>query len=181
MNRAGLLTRMAILVALGVASSSFSAIPLFGAKLFPAQHAINVVAGAMLGPVYAGVVGLGIATIRILLGSGTLLAIPGTVFGAVLAGLLYRRTGSRLAAMIGEVIGTGLIGAVAAYPVAVLLLGNAKAAAGGIGFYIPSFAASSAAGALIGGQALAVLQRFRLVVTPRALQVPASGCDRPDK
>ncbi|WP_273379751.1 hypothetical protein, partial [Symbiobacterium thermophilum] len=49
------------------------------------------------------------------------------------------------------------------YPVAVLLLGNAKAAAGGIGFYIPSFAASSAAGALIGGQALVILKRFRIL------------------
>jgi len=169
MNRTELLTRMAILVALGVASSYVSAIPLFGAKLFPAQHAINVVAGAMLGPVYAGGVGLGIAVIRILLGSGTPLAIPGTIFGAVLAGLFYQRTGSRLAAMAGEVIGTGLIGAVAAYPVAVLLMGDAKVAAGGIGFYIPSFAASSAAGALIGGQALVVLQRFRLMAAERAV------------
>ncbi|MBP2018005.1 energy coupling factor transporter S component ThiW [Symbiobacterium terraclitae] len=168
MSRVERLTRMAILVALGVVSSYFSAIPLFGAKLFPAQHAINVVAGAMLGPVYGGVVGLGIAVIRILLGSGTPLAVPGTIFGVVLAGLLYQRTGSRLAAMAGEVIGTGLVGAVAAYPVAVLLLDNAKAAAGGIGFFIPSFAASSAAGALIGGQALVVLQRFRLMAAGRA-------------
>lgn len=175
MNRVELLTRMAILVALGVISSYFSAIPLFGAKLFPAQHAINVVAGAMLGPVYGGIVGLAIALIRIMLGSGTLLAIPGTLFGVVLAGLLYQRTGSRLAAMVGEVIGTGVIGAVAAYPVAALLLGNAKAAAGGIGFFIPGFAASSAAGALIGGQALALLQRFRLMTAGRQVDGGPSG------
>lgn len=160
MKMTQLLTRMAILVALGVVSSQFSAIPLFGAKLFPAQHAINVVAGAMLGPVYGGIVGLLIAAIRIATGMGTLLAIPGTLFGVVLAGLLYQRTGSRLAAMAGEVLGTGLIGALVAYPLAVLIMGNAKAAGAGVAFFVPLFGASSLAGALIGGQALVVLGRF---------------------
>jgi energy coupling factor transporter S component ThiW len=160
MRTTQLLTRMAILVALGVASSKMTAIPLFGAKLFPAQHAINVVAGAMLGPLYGGVVGLLIALIRIATGMGTLLAIPGTLFGVVLAGLLYRRTRSRLAAMAGEVVGTGLVGALVAYPLAVLVMGNAKAAAGGITFFIPLFGFSSLAGALIGGQALVVLERI---------------------
>lgn len=160
MRMTQLLTRVAVLVALGVISSTFSAIPLLGARLFPAQHALNVVAGAMLGPVWGGVTGLLTALIRILIGTGTPLAIPGTVFGVVLAGLLYQRTGSRLAAMAGEVVGTGLIGALAAYPVAVLVMGNAAAAAGGIGFYIPSFGASSLAGALIGGQALVFLGAF---------------------
>ena len=160
MKMTQVLTRMAILVALGLVSSQFSAIPLFGAKLFPAQHAINVVAGAMLGPVYGGITGLLIALIRIMTGLGTPLAIPGTLFGVVLAGLLYQRTGSRLATMAGEVLGTGVIGALVAYPMAVLLMGNAKAAAAGITFFIPLFGASSLAGALIGGQALVVLGRF---------------------
>ncbi|MFZ5815917.1 MAG: energy coupling factor transporter S component ThiW, partial [Bacillota bacterium] len=119
-----------------------------------------VVAGAMLGPVYGGTVGLLIALIRIATGMGTLLALPGTLFGAVLAGLLFQRTGSRLAAMAGEVVGTGLIGALVAYPIAVLVMGNEKAAAGGVAFYIPLFGASSLAGALIGGQVLTVLGRF---------------------
>lgn len=153
-----LLTRVAILVALGVISAHLSAIPVLGARLFPAQHALNVVAGAMLGPVWGGVTGLLIALVRIMTGTGTLLAIPGTLFGAVLAGLLYQRTRSRLAAMLGEVVGTGLIGAIAAYPLAVLVMGNASAAAGGVGFFIPAFGASSLAGALIGGQALALLE-----------------------
>lgn len=160
MKTTQLLTRMALLVALGVVSAKISAIPLFGAKLFPAQHAINVVAGAMLGPVYGGVVGLLIAVIRIGTGMGTMLAIPGTLFGVVLAGLFFQRTGSRLAAMAGEVLGTGVIGALVAYPLAVLMMGNAKAAAGGIAFFVPLFGASSLAGALIGGQVLAALGRF---------------------
>lgn len=160
MKKTLLLTRMAILVALGVISSYVSAIPFLGAKLFPAQHAINVVAGVMLGPVYGGIVGLLVALTRMMLGTGTLLAIPGTLFGVVLAGLLYQRTRSRLAAMAGEVVGTGLVGALVAFPLAVLVLGNAKAAAGGVAFFIIPFGASSLAGALIGGQVLVILQRF---------------------
>lgn len=163
-----LLTRMAILVALGVASANLTAIPIFGAKVLPAQHAINVVAGAMLGPVYGGVVGLLIALIRLGTGMGTLLAIPGTLFGVVLAGLLYQRTRSRIAAMVGEVVGTGLIGALVAYPLAVLVMGNERAAAGGIGFFIPLFGLSSLAGALIGGQVLVLLGRFLPVSRARA-------------
>lgn len=154
------LVQMALLIALGVVLSYASAIPVLGAKIFPGQHAINVVAGAVLGPWAGAVVALGISGIRIGLATGTLLAIPGSVFGVVLAGLLYRKTGSRLAAMVGEVIGTGVIGALAAYPLAVLVLGNAKAAAAGMTFFIIPFASSSVAGAILGGIALAALERF---------------------
>lgn len=161
MKRLGLLTRMALLIALGVVSSYMAAIPLFGARLFPAQAAINVVAGATLGPVWGGVVALAITLIRLALGTGTPLAIPGSLFGVVLAGLLYRQTHSRLAAMMGEVLGTGVIGALVAYPMAVLLLGNTKAAAAGITFFIIPFGSSSLAGALIGGYVLAALDRWQ--------------------
>lgn len=154
------LARMSILIALGVAASQIPAIPVVGAMVFPAQHAINVVAGATLGPLYGAVVALGISLIRIGLGVGTPLAIPGSLFGVVLAGLLFQRTQSRLAAMAGEVVGTGLIGALAAYPVAIFVMQSAKAAAAGITVYIVPFASSSLAGALLGGAVLSALERF---------------------
>lgn len=153
-----LLTRMAMLIAVGVAASYVTAIPLFGARLFPAQHALNVVAGAMLGPWYGAVVAFLISLIRNLLGTGTPLAFPGSIFGVIMAGLLYRYTRSRLAAMAGEVVGTGLLGAVAAYPIAVLLLGNATVAAASMTFFIIPFGLSSLVGALIGGLILSVLK-----------------------
>lgn len=159
MKSTTLLTRMAILVALGVAASYAAAVPMLGARLFPAQHAINVVAGALLGPWYGAVVALSISVIRIGLGTGTPLAIPGSLFGVLLAGLLYQATRSRLAAMTGEVVGTGLIGALVAHPIAAFILGNAKAAAAGITFFVIPFGASSLAGALLGGAALLVLDR----------------------
>lgn len=160
MRTTATLARMGILIALGVAASQLPSIPVFGAKLLPAQHAINVVAGATLGPLYGAVVALAISLIRIGFSLGTPLAIPGSLFGVLLAGLLYKRTRSRLAAMAGEVIGTGLIGGVAAYPVAVLVMNSTQAAAAGVTAYIIPFATSSVAGALIGGAALRVLERY---------------------
>lgn len=165
MKSTQIIARMGILIALGVAASYMSAIPAFGAKLFPTQHALNVIAGALLGPWYGAVTALGIALIRIGLGTGTLLAIPGSIFGACLAGLVYKYTRSKVATAAGEVVGTGVIGALAAYPMATLILGNAKAAAAGMTFFIIPFGSSSLAGAIIGALALAALER---VIHPAA-------------
>lgn len=173
MKNTALLARMAMLIALGVVASYATAIPIFGARLFPAQHAINVVAGALLGPKYGAVVALAIAGIRIALGTGTPLAIPGSVFGVILAGLLYQATRSRLAAMGGEVVGTGIIGALVAYPMAVFLLGNAKAAAASMTFFIIPFGVSSVTGAVLGGLALVVMERFAFA--PDLGQPPHGG------
>lgn len=150
---------MAVLVALGVAASYMIPLLFFGAKLFPAQAAINVIGGVLLGPWLSGVVALTIAIIRILLGTGSPLAIPGSIFGAMLAGLLYRWTRSYLGAMAGEVIGTGVVGALAAYPIAVLIMRNAAAATAGATVYMVSFSLSSLAGSLLAGAILPVLGR----------------------
>lgn len=154
------LTLMALLIALGVAAATMSAIPLFGARLFPAQAAINVVAAGFLGPWYGSVSALITAVLRISLGLGSPLAIPGSFFGALLAGLLFRATRSRVAAAGGEVIGTGLIGALVSYPIAVSFMGNAKAAQVGMTFFIIPFGVSSLSGAILGAVALAALERF---------------------
>lgn len=162
MRESRIISRMGVLVALGVAASYMSAIPLplIGAKIFPAQHAINVVAGALLGPWLGALVAAAISLIRLALGTGTPLALPGSIFGVILAGLMYRAFRSRLAAMVGEMVGTGIIGALVAYPLAVFLLGNAKAAAASIAFFIVPFGSSSIAGAILGGVVLAALERF---------------------
>ena len=73
------------------------------------------------------------------------LALTGAVFGAVLSGLLYRASGGKLiCAVLGEVIGTGLIGAIVSYPVMALLYGKTELT---WLFYVPLFIA----GTLIGG------------------------------
>ena len=73
------------------------------------------------------------------------LALTGAVFGATLSGIFYRASkGKLICAVIGEVIGTGIIGAMVSYPVMELFWGRT-----GLSwmFYVPSFIA----GTLIGG------------------------------
>lgn len=159
------LTLTAILAALGVVASYLSAVPLLGARLFPAQGALNVIAAGLLGPWGAATAALITSLLRIALGTGTPLAIPGSVIGAVLAGLLIRRFRSPLAAVFGEVIGTGIIAALLSYPIAVSFLGNTKAAAAGWTFYVVPFSLSSAAGAVLGGLVLVAVWRALPVAT----------------
>ncbi|HYG56893.1 MAG TPA: energy coupling factor transporter S component ThiW, partial [Symbiobacteriaceae bacterium] len=69
-------------------------------------------------------------------------------------------------------VGTGIIGALASYPIAVFLLGNTKAAGAGMTFFVIPFATSSVAGALLGGLVLAVIGRYLL---PARRPVSGSG------
>ncbi|MBH1939822.1 energy coupling factor transporter S component ThiW [Mobilitalea sibirica] len=133
-----------IMVAMGVTLSTFY-IPIGVSKVFPVQHFINVLAGVTLGPLYAVCMAFVTSLIRNMLGTGSLLAFPGSMIGALLCGLLYRYTRKTGFAFVGEVIGTGVIGALVAYPVAAMLL-SSKAAF--YGFILP-FSISSFAGAAI--------------------------------
>lgn len=134
-----------LLVAVGVVAAPFS-IPVGVARVFPVQHAINVIAGAMLGPGPAVIAAVLTSTLRNLMGTGTPLAFPGSIFGALLAGLAFRYLKKDYFAAMGELIGTGLIGALVAFPLAKWILGFAGLA---YAFIIP-FTLSSLAGSIIG-------------------------------
>lgn len=133
-----------ILVAVGVVCSTFS-IPIGVAKIFPVQHFINVITGVVLGPFYGVAMAFVTSLLRNLMGTGSLLAFPGSMCGALLCGLLYHSTKKLVFAFVGEVVGTGILGALLAYPIAALLL-SSKAAF--YGFVLP-FSISSFAGAVI--------------------------------
>ena len=61
----------------------------------------------------------------------------GAVFGAFLSGVFYRLSGGKiLCAVLGEVFGTGVIGALASYPVMTYIVGREGLT---WAFYIPSF------------------------------------------
>ncbi|MDO5408324.1 MAG: energy coupling factor transporter S component ThiW [Eubacteriales bacterium] len=115
-----------MLVAVAVSLSSF-AVPIGASKCFPIQHLCNVIAGVFLGPFYG--VGMAFCTslIRNMMGTGSLLAFPGSMIGAYLCGMLYQHTGKLTAAYVGEVVGTGIIGGIMCYPVATLLMGKEAA------------------------------------------------------
>lgn len=146
-----------MLTALTVALSGFS-IPVGASKCFPAQHLANVLAGVFLGPVYGVSMAFCTSLIRNLMGTGSLLAFPGSMAGAFLGAYLFQKTGKLLPAYLGEVIGTGLIGGLLCYPVAVLLMGKEVA----VFFFVVPFLMSTLAGTILAGCLLAMLRRLGL-------------------
>ena len=148
--------RAIILVALGVALSPFTSIPIGIARINPTQHFVNVVGAVLLGPWWAAGIALIIAILRNALGTGTLLAFPGGMIGAFLAGLLFRATRNIYVSALGEIIGTGLLGAlVSALMVAPVLMGKSMA----LGALILAFSGSTVLGSIIGVLGLKLLER----------------------
>ena len=130
-----------MLVALTVALSGFS-IPIGASKCFPIQHLVNVLAGIFLGPAYGVSMAFCTSLIRNLMGTGSLLAFPGSMAGAFLGAYLFQKTGRFILAYIGEVVGTGILGGMLCYPVAVLLMGKEVA----LFFYVVPFLMSTVCG-----------------------------------
>ena len=120
------LTISAMLVAVAVILSSFS-IPIGASRCFPIQHMVNVIAAVFLGPVYGVSMAFCTALIRNLLGTGSLLAFPGSMVGAFISAMVFKYTKSRIGAYIGEVFGTGILGGMLCYPIASMMMGQKAA------------------------------------------------------
>lgn len=125
---------------------SFISFPIFGSKCAPIQHLVNIICAVFLGPWYGLAAAITSSLIRNLLGIGTLLAFPGSMFGAFFAGILYKYGKKLPYAYIGEIFGTGILGALCAYPIAKIILGNSAVAL--FTFVIP-FLISTCAGTFI--------------------------------
>ena len=121
------LTVTAILAAVAVVGSLFS-FPVFGSKCAPVQHLVNILCAVTVGPWWALAQAFIASLIRNLLGLGSPLAFPGSMCGALLAGLLYHYIKKLPAAYIGEVFGTAVIGGMLSYPVAAFIMGSKGAA-----------------------------------------------------
>jgi energy-coupling factor transport system ATP-binding protein len=144
-----------VLGALAVALSPIS-IPIGIARLSPTQHLINVLAGVLVGPWWGLGVALVTSFVRNALGLGTPLAFPGSIFGVLLAGLAYRATRNVYFAALGELIGTGIVGAlVGALVVAPYVIGKAI----GLMVLIVPFFLSSLFGAVLAVLGLRALRR----------------------
>ncbi len=149
---AGLLTAIAVL-------GSFISFPVIGSKCAPLQHMVNVICAVTLGTGYAVLTAFSASLLRNLLGLGSLLAFPGSLFGALISGILYKMTKKIPAAIVGEILGTGIVGGLVAYPVSIFLMGNA---AGTIAFYayVVPFLISTGVGAILAGVCLTVMKSF---------------------
>ena len=143
-----------LLCALGVVGSTFS-IPVFASRCCPMQSIVNVVGAVLLGPGYAVGVGFVISLLRNLMGLGTLFAFPGSIFGALMAGLFYRQCKKLWAACLGECFGTGILATISAWPIATLILGQTAA----VYAYMGPFLVSTIGGSIIAGVVLFALKR----------------------
>ena len=156
MNETRKLTLAAVLTAVAVVGSILS-FPVLGSRCAPVQHMVNVFCAVLLGTRY-GVGSAFIASLlRNLFGLGSLLAFPGSMCGAFLSGVVYSKTKNILLTVIAEAFGTGIIGGLCAYPVAILFMGKE---AGDIAFYVyvVPFLISTVCGAILAGL---VVNRFK--------------------
>ena len=116
---AGVFTALAIV-------GSFLSFPVAGSKCAPVQHIINILAAVTLGPWYSVGIAFCASLLRNLLGLGSMMAFPGS--------------------MVAEALGTGILGGLAAYPVAVYIMGITPA---GIFVYVVPFLISTIAGSIL--------------------------------
>ena len=140
---------LSMLIALGVVISPILRVE----GMCPMAHFINIICSVFLGPWYSLLCATLIGIIRMVTMGIPPIALTGAIFGAFLSGVFYRISkGKIICAVIGEIIGTGIIGALASYPVMTFLWG--KKGLSWI-FYIPSFVC----GTLIGGSIAYVFLR----------------------
>lgn len=147
----------ALLAAVAVVGSLFS-FPVLGSKCAPVQHMVNIICAVFLGPFYGVAAAFVASLLRNLMGLGSLMAFPGSMVGALLCGIVYNWTKNLPLTLIAEVFGTGVLGGLCAYPVAVLLMGQP---AGQVAFYayIVPFLVSTLGGSIIAGVILAALSK----------------------
>ena len=151
----------AVFCAVAVVGSLLS-FPVFGSKCAPVQHMVNILCAVLLGPAYGVGVAFAASLIRNLFGLGSLMAFPGSMFGALLCGLVFWRFRNIPATLLAEVFGTAVLGGLCAYPVAIFLMGQNAAAIAFYAYIVP-FLISTAAGAVISAALIYSLKQAGLL------------------
>ena len=151
------LTLAAMFISLGVILGNFIYIPIGVSKCFPVQHTVNVLSAIILGPSFSLAIAFTISLLRNLLGTGSLLAFPGSMIGAFLAGLIYKKSKNKYFAVGGEIVGTGIIGGIMAFPIAKYIMGNEVIAF----FFVYPFLISTIGGSIIALFMLNIIENVR--------------------
>lgn len=150
---------LAMLVAMGVVISPILRVE----GLCPMAHLINITCSVFLGPWYSLLCATLIGIIRMIFMGIPPLALTGAVFGAFLSGVFYRLSnGKIIAAVIGEIIGTGFIGSIISYPVMTLIWGKSDLT---WFFYVPSFVLATLIGGTIAFLFLKALSKNGMLCT----------------
>ena len=155
-----------ILCAVAVVGSMFS-FPVFGSKCAPVQHMVNILCAVFLGPWYGVGAAFVASLLRNLLGLGSLLAFPGSMCGALLCGVAYWKSRNLPVTLAAEVFGTGIIGGLLSYPIAIAFMGKA---AGDIAFYayVVPFLVSTVGGSVLAGILVFSLEKSGALKSMRA-------------
>lgn len=148
-----------VLIALAVIGSLIS-VPVAGSKCAPVQHMINIIASVFLGPWYSIGIAFCASLLRNLLGMGTLMAFPGSMVGAACCGIVYMLTKKVSLTCIAEAFGTGILGGIAAYPVAKLMMGLQPE---GVFVYVVPFLISTVVGSVLAFILIKALKAGRVV------------------
>lgn len=125
----------------------------------PFQHFVDVVAAVFLGPWWACLSAFLCGVMRMMSGR-TIQAVTGAVFGPILDGILWKKTKNIYFVCAGEVIGTGLLGALASYPLMKMFYGldvqNPL-------YYIPFYTPSAVVGGSMGVMVFLILKRSKAI------------------
>lgn len=148
-----------VLTAAAVAGSALG-FPIAGSKCAPVQHMVNVFSAVLLGPWWGVCIAFGASLLRNLMGLGSLMAFPGSMVGALCCGWVYALSKRTYFACMAEAFGTGILGGLAAYPVARLLMGLTPA---GLFVYMIPFFISTAAGSILAFLLITVLEKSRVL------------------
>lgn len=152
-----------MMVALIIILSGFY-IPIGASKCFPIQHMMNILAAVILGPWWGVGIAFVASLLRNMMGTGTLMAFPGSMVGALCCGLMYRATRKLVPTYIAEIAGTGVLGGLLACPVAIWFMGREAA----LFAYVLPFLVSTVGGTVIAAVLIGVLARTKALDQMRA-------------
>ena len=144
-----------VLTAIAVVGSMLS-FPVAGSKCAPVQHMVNILAAVTLGPWWGVGIAFAASLLRNILGLGSLMAFPGSMVGALCCGLMYMGTRKLAPTCVAEALGTGILGGIAAYPVAKFLMGTEPV---GLFVYVVPFLVSTVAGSILAFALITVLEK----------------------
>ena len=144
-----------VLTAIAVVGSMLS-FPVAGSKCAPVQHMVNILAAVTLGPWWGVGIAFAASLLRNILGLGSLMAFPGRMVGALCCGLMYMGTRKLAPTCVAEALGTGILGGIAAYPVAKFLMGAEPV---GLFVYVVPFLVSTVAGSILAFALITVLEK----------------------
>ena len=147
-----------VLCAVAIVGSMFITFPVLGSKCSPVQHMVNILCAVFLGPAYGVGAAFAASLLRNIIGVGSVVAFPGSMCGALLCGLVWRKSQNLWLTLAAEVLGTGILGGLAAYPLAIAVLDPAVIPAAFYGYVVP-FLISTVGGSILAGVLVFTLQK----------------------